>query len=375
MDYWVGIPLLNVLATAKVSGRRRRWPAEVARIGMMCSPALGDTLLFSAVLQDVRAHFPDTEIIHFCMRQNLAAAELIPGADRRVLIDLTRPIDAIRKIRSERVDVLLDFTSWQRLTAFYSLMSGARFTVGFQTAGQHRGRGYDVTVKHCNDQHEVENFRALVRMLGIPTKAEPKVLVPEVAVEPLCEEKDIVVLHPWAAGQQSWLREWPEERWIGLAQRIARSETLFVVTGSPADMKRSDPMVKRIVQSGLRAASYVSPDGFCSLAHLILRARVVVSVNTGVMHLAAILNSPTVSLNGPTAPHRWGPWGQRVASVRPSDGSGGFLNLGFEFNGHSESVMEKISIEDAEAAVQNLASDVAVSCNRIVKEKSASWKE
>lgn len=211
--------------------------------------------------------------------------------------------------------------------------------------------------------------------MRIPTKAEPKVLVPEVAVEPLYEEKDIVVLHPWAAGQQSWLREWPEERWIGLAQRIARPETLFVITGSPVDMKRAGPMVKRMVELGLRAASYLSPDGFCSLAHLILRARVVVSVNTGVMHLAAILGSPTVSLNGPTAPRRWGPWGQRVANVGPSDGSGGFLNLGFEFDGHSESVMEKISIEDAAASVRNLTSDVAGSCHRIGKEESALWKE
>ena len=55
----------------------------------MCSPALGDTLLFSAALQDLRAAFPQAHITHVCMRQNLAAAEFIPGADRRLLIDLT----------------------------------------------------------------------------------------------------------------------------------------------------------------------------------------------------------------------------------------------------------------------------------------------
>src|SRR5665213_1847866 len=112
MDYWVGIPLLNVLATARAAGRRRKWPLRVERIGVMCSPALGDTLLFSAALRDVRGHFAGAEIIHFCMRQNLAAAELIPGADRRVLIDLTKPAESIRRIRAEQVDVLLDFTSW-----------------------------------------------------------------------------------------------------------------------------------------------------------------------------------------------------------------------------------------------------------------------
>ena len=356
IDYWLGIPLLNVLATVLVTGRRRRWPARVARVGVMCSPALGDTLLFSAALQDVRAHFPDAEIIHFCMQQNLAAADLIPGASRRVLINLTGPRESIHLMRSERLDVLLDFTSWQRLTAFYSMMSGAKFIAGFRTAGQHRGRGYDVVAEHRNDRHEVENFRSLLRIVGIAATSEPKIIVPEISSEPLAGERDIVVLHPWASGQKSWMREWPEERWLQLARRIADPETIFAVTGSPADMERSVPMVERMTASGLRAVSYVSPDGFRSLAHLLLRTRVVVSVNTGVMHLAAILGAPTVSLNGPTAPHRWGPRGRCVAGVQPADGSGGYLNLGFEFGRHSDAVMEKISVEDAVAAVEKLVS-------------------
>src|SRR5277367_3950084 len=107
MDFWLGIPLLNILATTMVTGRSRTWPRHVARVGVLCSPALGDTLLFSAVLQDVRAHFSitdesDVQITHFCMKQNLAAAELIPGADQRVLINLTKVGDTIRRMRAER---------------------------------------------------------------------------------------------------------------------------------------------------------------------------------------------------------------------------------------------------------------------------------
>ena len=119
-DFWLGIPILNALATIR---QRQRWPGGgVNRIGVMCSPALGDTLLFSAVAQDLRAHFDgqgkDVKIIHFCMKQNLAAAELVPGVDQRVLIDLTKPRETVKKMRAEHLDVLLDFTSWQRLTAF-----------------------------------------------------------------------------------------------------------------------------------------------------------------------------------------------------------------------------------------------------------------
>ena len=196
-------------------------------------------------------------------------------------------------------------------------MSGARFTVGFITPGQHRGRSYDIQVEHRNDRHEVENLLSIPRAIGIDAHSKPPLVIPD-APEPLPGERDIVVFHLWASGTRSWLREWPEERWIELAQHLARPETLFVITGAAGDLPRSRPFVQTLEAAGLRAIPYVSPDGFVSLSHLLRRARVAVSVNTGVMHLAAILGTPTVSLNGPTAPHRWGPQGATcVTGVQP----------------------------------------------------------
>ena len=96
------------------------------------------------------------------MKQNLAAAEIIPGADDRVVISLTSLGATVAAMRALKLDVLLDFSSWQRLTAFYALLSGAKFAVGFRTPGMHRSRGYDIVVDHTNTRHELENFRALL---------------------------------------------------------------------------------------------------------------------------------------------------------------------------------------------------------------------
>ena len=322
----------------------------------MCSPALGDTLLFSAALQDLRAYFgAGVEIVHFCMKPNLAAAEMIPGADRRVVVSLMRVGESIRTIRQERVDAFYDFTAWQRLTAFLTLRSGARHTAGFRTAGQYRGRAFDLTAEHRNDRHEVENFRALVQAIGAKSGAAPRVVSDPMHSEPFEEEADIVVFHPWASGQQCWLREWPEDCWVELARSIGRPKTLFVITGSPSDQARSIPMSERLQAAGARSSAFVSPDGFRALSRVLLRARAVVSVNTGVMHLAAILGAPTVSLNGPTNPLRWGAYGERVANVQPYDGSGGYLNLGFEFPRNTEDVMPKIRVEDVVEAVREIS--------------------
>lgn len=355
MDYWVGTPLLNLLASFH---RRRQPPLSVQRLGVVCSPALGDTLLFSAALQDLRAAFPSARIIHVCTQQNLAAAEIIPGADERVLVDLKRPLETVRRMRVLRFDALLDFTSWQRLTALYTLLSGARYTAGFQTPGQHRSRGFDRKVRHCK-QHEVENFRDLLRGCGLkPAIRTEHAPVIDAALlklpEPFPAEPDIVTLHLWASGQRSWLREWPELRWIELAQRLARPETLFLISGAPADRVRIEPFVEAMRRAGLRCEPFVSPDGFRTLTAVLRQSRLVVSVNTGVMHLAAIAGARVVAINGPNRNGRWGPMGPNAVGVEAPGNGCGFLHLGFEFDGNPVDCMERTTVDQVFAAAQEL---------------------
>jgi len=56
-----------------------------------------------------------------------------------------------------------------------------------------------------------------------------------------------------------------------------------------------------------------------------------VSVNTGLMHLAAAMDVPTVGLHGPTSALRWGPKGTRSIAVVSADPASQYLSLGFEY--------------------------------------------
>jgi heptosyltransferase-3 len=392
LDRFAGVPLLHGAALAR---RLKRPPSNWAsverdarRIGVLCSPALGDTLLFSAPLADLRQHFDrqaaagsePVEIVHLCMPENLPAAEIIAGADRRLVLNLIRPDQSIRRLRAERFDAVLDFTPWQRITALHTLLSGARFTAGFCSAGQARGVAYDLAVEHRRDCHELENFRAIPRALGIPSGAKPEIL-PDVldtdgqnaacwaqlwraatgSAEPPPQPDNLVVFHPWPAGTGRELREWPAERWKTLAAELTRLRPglCIAVTGGPAD----EPQVRQLVgqlgaghllASASRVFGFQGPDGLRSVAALLRRARLAVAVNTGIMHLAAIAGTPTVGISGPTAEHRWGPIGPRVRSVTPADGSGGYLHFGFEHPRDTARVMDRISVEQVVRASTEL---------------------
>ena len=86
---------------------------------------------------------------------------------------------------------------------------------------------------------------------------------------------------------------------------------------------------------------------------MLTRARVVVSVNTGVMHLAAILGAPTVSINGPNRNGRWGPIGPRALGVEAPGEGCGYLHLGFNFDNQPTDCMERITVKAIAEAARN----------------------
>ena len=89
------------------------------------------------------------------------------------------------------------------------------------------------------------------------------------------------------------------------------------------------------------------------LASVLRDAAGVVAVNTGVMHLAALLDAPVVALHGPTSRRRWGPVGARSIALAPADTSGcEFLNLGFEYPEGRVDCMERIAVDDVFAALR-----------------------
>ena len=95
------------------------------------------------------------------------------------------------------------------------------------------------------------------------------------------------------------------------------------------------------------------------------KAAAVVSVNTGTMHLAALLEVPLVALHGPTNPDRWGPTypgsGSKVTPIVIGPGldeGGAYLNLGFEYPQNPQYLMNQISPQDVIEALRQFSINI-----------------
>jgi ADP-heptose:LPS heptosyltransferase len=354
LDRYIGIPVLFVISLFK---RKRQYNGGLKRIGLLASPGLGDVLLGSGVVADLRKYFPSARLICIAPSTSQAAARLLPYIDEVVPVNVAKPFRTVRCIRRCKLDALVDFTPWPRLTAFYAAVSGARLKVGFRSPGQYRHWNYDLVADHSSQSHEVENFRNLVRSFGLESTAAPEVRLPLPAAR--SSEGARVVFHPWASGDLASQREWPEERWVELGRRLNSSELTVIITGGPGDVDRCMALQTRLFASGIHAEAFCGASDLRPVAAMFQVVDLVVSVNTGIMHLAAIAGAPTISLNGPTATHRYGPVGLRTASVEPASRAGGFLHFGYEFKGNPPDTMLGISVDDVMEAVHRIAPAIA----------------
>ena len=181
--------------------------------------------------------------------------------------------------------MILDLTSWRRYDAVLSMLSGAQATIGRRTPHQFRHYGYDVVVDHQRD-HEIDNDRRLLAALGVASTSAPHLELPKGATSPL--PTPYVVFHLWPGGANFEERSWPTESWRTLAQAMNARGFAVVLTGGPGDAQVNRELADRWVADGIRAHNAAGTDWPDSLGWLGF-ASGAISVNTGVMHVAAAL--------------------------------------------------------------------------------------
>jgi len=348
LDRYAGIPAVSLLSLAR---RKRALPFTIHTFGLLRTAAIGDTVLMSAAIADLRAAFPGASVIFFAGPTNFEVAAMLEGVDRVVELPIVNLPCAVRRARSAAVDVMLDFGQWPRLDAVLACLSRSSFTVGFRTPGQHRHYAYDAVVAHSRDVHEIENFRRLVRALGVKTGHPPRLKAPKPAAAPAIP---YAVFHLWPGGRRKKLKEWPVERWRALVEELAGREMEVMLTGSAADRAANDAVIEQVGPPASRLVRNAAGVSLRKAAALLAHARLVVSVDTGLMHMAAALGAPVVALHGPTSSRRWGPISDKAIALDSSLDGSGYLHLGWEDSRHAPRCMESIPYEAVRDACLSL---------------------
>jgi len=163
-------------------------------------------------------------------------------------------------------------------------------------------------------RHISEHLSTSLRALGLKEKVKPRVVLPAEDMlygenfwqEAKLENKTVVAIHP---GSGSKKKRWPLKKFIQLASKLQEGENivvLFILGEAEEDLgNRLETLADRFkIISGLDIIKVASLLSKCSLY---------IGNDSGVTHLAAALDIPTLALFGPTDPKIWEPLGKKVS--------------------------------------------------------------
>ena len=328
-----------LLGAATAGARWSPLPRLVAlprKILLLRMERIGDLLMTVPAIMALHARAPGAEIHLVVGSWNEPLARLIPGVTRIETLDPgwlardaqgTTTLELIRRTatwRTSRFDLAVNFEPDIRTNGLLAL-SGAPHRVGFHSGGGGafltRALPYDTTA------HTAANALRLVDATlpgdigqvgdnGVPEAAcleVPDVARQEMATRLAHAGPVVIGINP-SGGRR--LKQWDPDRFAQVATRLARAHHATVVlVGAPEDR----PLVNAVmaaVPEDVRVVDLAGQLDLVGLAALCERLTLLITGDTGPMHLAAAVGTPIVAIFGPSDPRRYAPLAPKVRVVR-----------------------------------------------------------
>jgi predicted lipopolysaccharide heptosyltransferase III len=278
---------------------------------------IGDLILTTPALAAVRDSFPDAELTIIVSSECADLLPAISNVDRTLMARRNvRDLALFFSVAVSGFDYCIDFTRNDR-SAFLAFLSGAqRRAVSYRVRQQSkmRGRAYtDFVSVRMRDTHTIDYNLALLEPLGVPVAASPNpdLELPQAAYEKADAirrdwsiTRPYVILHPGSARNE---KLWEPERWAEVIDHFGRNNDvdLALTSGPSREEQAHVAAIKKNVQHQVIDLS--GKTDLLTLAAVIAQARLLVTVDSAPMHLAAATRTPQVILFGPTNPFHWRP--------------------------------------------------------------------
>lgn len=261
-----------------------------------------------------------------------------------------------RELRAVNYDMALDMQGLL-LSGLVTKLSGASVRVGWDR--NREGNALFLTHPMVSGKgqlrHEVDLLYGFAEALGVDVPHAEFTPQPYLAAEG--ESKALAWLsslpHPWIAlnvGASRGYKRWPVERWQSVAQALTASDRSVVFIGDHTDAERVQVITPFLTGKYVNLAGKTT---LRELASVLAVSDLLITGDTGPMHLAVAVGTPVIALFGATDPRRHGPYGKRnlvlhqprpgssVPGKRPTDAEG-------------ETCMAQITVEDVLGAVNSL---------------------
>jgi LSD1 subclass zinc finger protein len=292
---------------------------------------MGEAVLARSLIEQLRRRNPSVTF-DFLVEERTAET-MTCGGGRSPLVyrsgadGVKRALELLREIRRRRYGAVMDFEQRSLLTASFMRLTSIPVRVGFVSPEPDpRRRLFTHSVELAEGEPMWNAFTRLGRVLD-PQLPEQLMTVPL----PYSAETDLWMEKWWSAnvgsdperrtvaihlgvGPSAQYRRWPVDRFVELAERLrsGRKDLTVILTGDSGEQHLIADFAQRFRGKSIDASNL---GGLERTAALLRRCGLLISCDTGIMHLGAAMGIPTVGLFGPNTPACWAPVGPRATYV------------------------------------------------------------
>ncbi len=290
-----------------------------SRILVIRLSSLGDVVLTTPVVAALKAAWPHAHVTFLTKGAFAPVFSKNPHVDKVLRFEDKSLWGWVGEIRRSRFDVVIDLHDTLR-SRVWTLLSGATTTVRYDKRAAERRRL--VWTKKSSPRLAggvVDRYLETLADLGVPAVDRvPKLHMgsDERLPDPLEERLGPGPFVAIAPGALHATKRWLPDRFAAAADRLAEGRPV-VLLGAPADGRAAEEVLQSLTSP---AQSFVGQTSLREMMLILRRCELILTNDSGAMHVAAALGVPTVAIFGPTVkPFGFFPVGARTAVVEVSN--------------------------------------------------------
>ncbi|MGQ9488840.1 MAG: lipopolysaccharide heptosyltransferase II [Armatimonadota bacterium] len=331
---------------------------EPSRVFVFLREHIGDAVNSTAALHCLRQRFPRA---HLCVEVGERAVQVLngfPNIDeiwiRPTHQGLWGKLAFIHRLRRGRFDlaVILDDSADMVLHAW---LAGIPVRFGVSRKPKFR-RLYTAFVRHSSSRHEtLDHFRELVGMLGCDTsdycpRLHPSTEDKQVAETALHQagwdgQMPLVGINPGASREH---RRWFPDRFAQVCDALTKEGYTCVVLGGREDGTLVDEILRNSRSHLIVLAGKLT---VLQVAAIMPRLRLLITADSGPMHIAAAMGTRVVALYGVSDPVYTGPFGEGHVIIRHNEPC---IGCTAEKCVHNRECMKRISVQEVLEAIRRV---------------------
>ena len=282
---------------------------------------IGDVLLATPLIHNLKAQYPDAEIDFSLNKGTESILTLNPKINNLIIYDreYIKSLPIFKKIWNElrfikahkmkEYDLVINLTNGDRGNLI-SWIVGANVRVGYSNKRWFFRNFFTHKLPRQDLRHTVEVNLDPLRVLDIPIKRK--------SVEIFWSKRDEKIIKNELKNIKEFIHIHAVSRWIfkcisdiSMAQIIDYCEiqlgikTVISSSDNNYELKKVDSILSHVDSSPINLAGKLS---LKQVAALNKRAKLFIGVDTAIMHISASNNTPTLAFFGPSGADHWGPW-------------------------------------------------------------------